>query len=53
MGIVIIGGSATGLATALMLARDGHQVEVVDRDELEPAADVETAAKMARRCAIP
>lgn len=53
MRIVIIGGSAAGLTTGLMLARDGHEVEVVDRDDLEPAADVEAAAKSGLRPAAP
>lgn len=53
MRVVIIGGSAAGLATALVLARAGHEVDVVDRDGLEPAANVEAAAEAAFRPAAP
>lgn len=53
MEAVVVGGSAAGLVTALMLARAGHEVELVDRDELQPAADAEAAAKTALRPAAP
>ncbi len=53
MQIVVIGAGAAGLTSALMLARAGHEVAVVDRDELAPAADVETAAATAFRAAAP
>lgn len=49
----MIGGSAAGLLSALVLARAGHEVLVVDRDDLTPAADVETAAQQSFRAAVP
>lgn len=33
MSIVIIGGGICGLGTALLLARDGHEVTLLERDE--------------------
>ena len=33
--IVVLGAGVSGLAAALLLARDGHQVTVVERDELD------------------
>lgn len=53
MRVVIIGGSAAGLFTALLLARAGHEVVVLDRDPVHPAPDVESAAETAFRAAAP
>jgi 2-polyprenyl-6-methoxyphenol hydroxylase-like FAD-dependent oxidoreductase len=53
MRVVVVGGSAAGLFTSLLLARDGHEVVVLDRDPLDPAPDVETAAESAFRAAAP
>jgi 2-polyprenyl-6-methoxyphenol hydroxylase-like FAD-dependent oxidoreductase len=53
MRIAIAGGSAAGLCAALLLARDGHEVVVLDRDPLESAPDPEAAAACAFRPAAP
>ncbi len=53
MDIVIAGGSAAGLAAALLLARAGHQALVLERDCLQPASDVESAAAAAFRPSAP
>jgi len=44
MRIVVLGGSGAGQFTALLLARAGHEVILLDRDPVEPASDVEAAA---------
>ena len=39
--IVVIGAGLSGLAAALLLARDGHDVTVLERDAAEPEGDAE------------
>ena len=53
MRIAIAGGGAAGLFAALLLARAGHDVVVLERDRLEPAPDVESAAAVAFRPSAP
>jgi len=50
---LIIGGSAAGCFAALLLARNGHDVVVLDKDRLEVAPDVESAASAAFRTTAP
>src|SRR5689334_20784128 len=51
--VVIIGASAAGCFSALLLARAGHEVLVVDKDRLELALDLESAARSAFRSTAP
>jgi 2-polyprenyl-6-methoxyphenol hydroxylase-like FAD-dependent oxidoreductase len=53
MRVAIVGGSAAGLFTALLLHEAGHDVVVLDRDDISPAADVGGAAAKAFRAAAP
>jgi 2-polyprenyl-6-methoxyphenol hydroxylase-like FAD-dependent oxidoreductase len=51
--VVIIGGGAAGLFASVLLARDGHEVVVLDRDRLDLAGDVESASASAFRATAP
>jgi hypothetical protein len=53
LDVIIAGGSAAGLFAGLLLARAGHQVLVLERDCLQPAPDVESAAAAAFRPTAP
>jgi flavin-dependent dehydrogenase len=53
LDVVIAGGSAAGLFAGLLLARAGHQVLILERDCLQPAPDVESAAAAAFRPTAP
>ncbi len=53
MRIVVVGASAAGLLASLLLARTGLDVVVLDRDPVDPAPDVESAAAVAFRPAAP
>jgi 2-polyprenyl-6-methoxyphenol hydroxylase-like FAD-dependent oxidoreductase len=41
--IIVLGGGLSGLATAILLARDGHDVTVLERDAEPPPATLEEA----------
>src|SRR5579872_3167453 len=53
MKIAVVGASAAGLLAALLLARAGHQVVVVEQDGFDAAADLESAAATAFGPAAP
>ena len=41
--VVILGAGLVGLGSAVLLARDGHRVELLERDPESPPADVDQA----------
>jgi 2-polyprenyl-6-methoxyphenol hydroxylase-like FAD-dependent oxidoreductase len=53
MKITVIGASGAGAFAALLLARAGHEVLVLERDRLDPAPDVGNAAAAAFRATAP
>jgi 2-polyprenyl-6-methoxyphenol hydroxylase-like FAD-dependent oxidoreductase len=48
-GIVVTGGGVGGLAAAMLLAEDGHDVTVLERDAAEPPAPAEAWETWERR----
>jgi 2-polyprenyl-6-methoxyphenol hydroxylase-like FAD-dependent oxidoreductase len=42
--ILVLGAGLTGLTTAMLLARDGHDVTVLERDAAEPPAEAPAAS---------
>ncbi|HEY1699630.1 MAG TPA: FAD-dependent oxidoreductase [Trebonia sp.] len=53
MKVVIAGGGGTGCFATLLLARAGHEVVVLERENRAPAPDAETAAARAFRPTAP
>ncbi|MGW0232190.1 NAD(P)/FAD-dependent oxidoreductase [Actinopolymorpha singaporensis] len=53
MRIAVVGGSLSGLLAATLLGRRGHEVIVLDRDDVAPAGDPEAAAATAFRAGAP
>jgi 2-polyprenyl-6-methoxyphenol hydroxylase-like FAD-dependent oxidoreductase len=51
--VAILGGAATGLATALFLARRGHEAIVIERDADRPTGDDERDFDAWRRPGVP
>lgn len=51
--ICISGGGVAGLATALLLAADGHEVSVVERDPAPPSRDPEVTWASWERRSVP
>jgi 2-polyprenyl-6-methoxyphenol hydroxylase-like FAD-dependent oxidoreductase len=47
--VIVIGGGIAGLSTAMLLARDGHHVTVLERDPAPPPDPLEAWATWERR----
>ena len=41
--VLVLGSGMCGMATAMMLARDGHEVTMIERDTSEPPTTLEEA----------
>ena len=53
MRIAIIGASAAGIFSALLLRRSGHDVLLIEQDKFAIAEDAEAAARTAFRTGAP
>ena len=42
--VLVLGGGVAGLSAGLMLARDGHRVTLVERDDLEVGEPLQSPA---------
>jgi 2-polyprenyl-6-methoxyphenol hydroxylase-like FAD-dependent oxidoreductase len=51
--VLVLGAGPIGLLAAMMLARDGHDVTVLDRDDAEPPSDARDAMDHWDRGAVP
>lgn len=51
--IIVCGGSVIGLAAAALLARDGHQVTVLERDPAPPPVEPPAAWDQWKRAGVP
>jgi 2-polyprenyl-6-methoxyphenol hydroxylase-like FAD-dependent oxidoreductase len=51
--IIIVGGSVSGLATALALSQAGHDIQILERDETEPPETAEEAHTAWPRPTVP
>ncbi len=51
--ILVCGGGVIGLATAMLLARDGHDVTLLERDSDGPPSSVDEAWRQWRRRGVP
>src|SRR4051812_995343 len=46
--VVVMGGGVAGLATALLLAREGHRVTLIERDSLQSGGEAAAAPEWPR-----
>ena len=46
--VVVMGGGVAGLAAAVLLAREGHRVTLIERDSLQSGGEAESAPGWAR-----
>lgn len=53
MRVAIVGGSVAGLAAAILIGRNGHDVQILEQDDIGIATDVEEAARASWRRGTP